>query len=325
MSQILNQLATIQVSEENVHDLALDDIYRTFRDNLGKLNNLKNFRAGFEKQNALKRWWFKDDLHNAQLDAVQIQSEFSKTIGQLVMLSIMKSKRLSEQQGQLNHQQHELKAQADGIAQHALELQHQHRVLAEQSETLKTVVDDYFKSKGLTDEDVQKLINIVSEVKTTKDTMLSEFAARTENVELLCKDMTAQMKFVWSKADDQLSTNSEYVRSSIQALQKENKLELDNYTAKQIERDDFYQSKINSISDGLNAQAMLVSETCNSISTQKNEMTAFAQQMQKHQTQQDSLEKWASGRLQGLRIFVAFSSVVGPILVLSIARLFKWI
>lgn len=325
MSQILTQLATIEVPEKVAHDLGLKDIFKNFSENLEKLDDLKNFRTGFEKQNALKRWWFKDDLQNAQLDAVQIQSEFSKAIGQLMMLSIMKSKMLSEQQGQLHSQQHKLKEQADGIAQHALELQHQHRVLAAQSETLKTVVDDYFKSKGLTDEDVLKLINIVSEVKITKEAMLSEFASRTKSVELLCEEMSAQMKSVWSKADDQFRTSSEYVRLSIQALQKANKLELDDYIAKQIERDDFYQSKLSSISDGLNTQAMLISENCSSVSNQKNEVNAFAQQMQKKQMKQDSFEKWASGRLHGLSIFVAFSSVIGPFFALSIARFFKWI
>ena len=144
MSQIINQLATIELSDEVLQGLDIGSIYQNFNKNYRNLDSLKNFKTEYEKKNAVMRWWHNDKLQDAQLNSAEVQAEFSKTIGQLMMLSIMQSKKLSEQQTQLNEQQGKLKSQADGIAEHAGELQNQHQVLAEQSEKLETLVHEYF-------------------------------------------------------------------------------------------------------------------------------------------------------------------------------------
>jgi len=193
MPEVLNELATIDVSQEAIEQLDLANIYRNFSEQYRKLDDLRKFRSDYEKENRLVRWWHNDKLRDAQLDSAEVQAEFSKTIGQLMLLSILQSKRLAEQQGQLNSQQGRLKEQADGIARHADELQKQHAALADQSLKLENLVHEYFALKGLTEEGAQKLIDIATEVKSTKEGMLSAFAERTQHVEEICGELSGQM------------------------------------------------------------------------------------------------------------------------------------
>lgn len=185
MNEILNELATIEVSSEVLQQMELDKIYESFRSNYQKLDGLKNFRESYEKKGRLMRWWHNDKLRDAQLDSAEVQAEFSKTIGQLMMLSIMQSKELTEQQTQINAQQGKLKRQADGIEQNAEQLQQQHTTLAEQSAKLETLVHEYFALKGLTEEGAQKLIDIANDIKATKSSMLDEFSNRAGQLERL--------------------------------------------------------------------------------------------------------------------------------------------
>lgn len=221
MSQIINELANIDVSSEVLQQLDVGSIYQSFRKNYWKLDDLKNFRSDYEKKNKLARWWHNDKLRDAQLDSAEVQAEFSKAIGQLILISIIQSKKLYEQQTQLNEQQGKLRKQADGIAEHAGELQKQHQVLAEQSGKLKTLVEEYFALKGLTEEGAQKLIDIAREVKVTKDGMLLEFATRSKDVEALCSDVTSQMASLSKQVNHQMHQGLEQTQSAIDALQQE--------------------------------------------------------------------------------------------------------
>lgn len=221
MSQIINELATIEVSNEVLQQLDLGKISQSFIKTYRKLDDLKTFRSDYEKNNWLTRWWHNDKLREAQLDSAEVQAEFSKTIGQMMVISIMQSKKLSEQQTQLNEQQSKLKMQADGIAEHAGELRKQHQVLAEQSAKLETLVHEYFALKGLTEDGAQKLINIATEVKSTKEGMLQEFAARAKDVEALCGDVTSQMASLSAQVNDQIYQSAEQIESAIVALQQE--------------------------------------------------------------------------------------------------------
>lgn len=226
MSQIINELATIEVSNEVLQQLDLGGIYKSFSKNYQKLDDLKNFRSDYEKKNRLMRWWHNDKLRDAQLDSAEVQAEFSKTIGQLMMISIMQSKKLAEQQTQLNEQQNKLRTQADGIAEHAGELQKQHQVLAEQSAKQETLVREYFALKGLTEDGAQKLIDIAKDIKSTKEGMLQDFTARTKDIEVLFGDVMSQMTSLSAQVNDQIHQSAEQVQSEIAALRQETQEEL---------------------------------------------------------------------------------------------------
>lgn len=226
MSQIINELATIEVSNEILQQLDMDGIYASFSKNYRKLDELKDFRSDYEKKNRLMRWWHNDKLRDAQLDSAEVQAEFSKTIGQLMILSIMQSRKLSEQQTQLNEQQGKLKLQADGIARHAGELQKQHHVLAEQSEKLETLVHEYFALKGLTEDGAQRLIEIAGEVKATKQSLLDEFSVRAGEVEILCGDVRHQMEALSAGVAEQIRLSAEQAWAATLALQHETREQL---------------------------------------------------------------------------------------------------
>lgn len=221
MSNIINDLASIEVSNEALHRLDVDGIYQDFSRNYQRLDDLKRFRKDFDNKNALMRWWHNDKLKDAHLDSAEVQAEFSKTIAQLMMISIMQSKKLAEQQVQLNEQQGNLRRQADGIVKHAGELQKQHHVLAEQAVQLETLVHEYFALKGLTEDGAQKLIDIACEVKATKDKMLQAFALRAKDVEVLCSDLASQMVLLSAQINDQIRQCAEQAQLGVNALQYE--------------------------------------------------------------------------------------------------------
>lgn len=325
MSQIINQLATIELSDEVLQGLDIGSIYQNFNKNYRNLDNLKKFKTEYEKKNAVMRWWHNDKLRDAQLDSAEVQAEFSKTIGQLMLLSIMQSKKLSEQQTQLNKQQGKLKSQADGIAEHAGELQNQHQVLAKQSKKLETLMHEYFELKGLTEDGAQRLITIAQEVKATKDGLLQEFARRAKNVEVLCDEVATQMASVSSQADEQFRLSSEQTQSSIQALQKETRHELGAFSTKLAEQEATYQEKLRLIEGVLNAQTMRATEIDNALSAQKDGLIACARQQETYQVQKVLFEKKISDRLNRLGIIFACSSVITLIMLFGIARLMKWI
>lgn len=221
MSHVVDELARIEVSNELLLNLDVNGIYRSFSENYKRLDDLKNFRSDYEKKNWLTRWWHNDKLRDAQLNSLEVQAEFSKTIGQLVVLGIVQSKQLAEQQTGLNEQQGELKAQANGIVEQALELKRQHHVLAEQSQRLETLVNEYFALKGLTEEGAQKLVEIATEVKATKQSMLNEFATRTTEVEALCNDVRDEMGALSADVAGQMKSSAEESLAAIIAQKKE--------------------------------------------------------------------------------------------------------
>lgn len=193
MTEILTKLASIEVSSEVLQEIEVEKIYESFRTNFLKLGDLKKFRDEYEKKSRLMRWWHNDKLRDAQLNSTEVQAEFSKTIGQLMMISVIQSKRLAEQQMYLLAQQGQLKKQSDGIDQNTTLLQMQHARLAEQSTKLETLVHDYFALKGLTEEGAQKLIEIANEVKAAKSSMLDEFSSRSAALERLGDDLKSRI------------------------------------------------------------------------------------------------------------------------------------
>ena len=221
MSQLINNLATIEISQEIVNQLDLESIYSNFSKNYRKLDDLKDFRSDYEKKNKLMRWWHNDKLRDAQLDSAEVQAEFSKTIGQLMMISIMQSKRLAEQQQQLNTQQGKLKEQADGIAEQAQQLQKQHHTLAEQSEELEKLVTEYFALKGLTEKGAEKLIAISKEIKGTKESMLHEFSQRAADMEAAQSSMLSKANALCDHLSKQFQSHVDMNQSALSLLEYE--------------------------------------------------------------------------------------------------------
>lgn len=221
MSQIINQLATIQVSDDVLKHLDINNLYESFHDKYRKLDDLKKFRSDYEQKGAVMRWWHNDKLRDAQLDSAEVQAEFSKTLGQLMMLGIMQSRRLTEQQGQLNEQQKKLQSQANGIAEQADVLQRQHVKLAQQSHQLENLVHDYFALKGLTEEGAQKLIAIANEVRTTKESMLFEVDQYSQDMQVRCADALDRLQAFSAEADARIQQAQDKNQQAVNAAQQQ--------------------------------------------------------------------------------------------------------
>ena len=174
-----------------------------------------------EKKNWLGRLWHRGDLRDAQMDSAQVQADFSKSIGQLMMISIMQSKMLSSQQTILNEQQSGLKAQADHIEMHANDLAAQHLVLKEQSERLENLVKDYFALKGLTDKGAEALIKIAKEVKGTKSDMLAKFEEHVTNLKALCSRLSSQVDERVAQVDSQMQAATMKIEMAFRSFQQD--------------------------------------------------------------------------------------------------------
>lgn len=325
MSQIINELAKIDVGNDVLQQMDIGGVYQSFSKTFRKLDDLKNFRTEYEKKNKIARWWHNDKLLDAQLDSAEVQAEFSKTIGQLMLISIMQSKKLSEQQTELNDQQCKLKAQADGIAKHADELQVQHQVLAEQSQKLEILVRDYFELKGLTEHGAQKLIEIAYEVKATKDQMLEEFALRAEGVETVCAEMQSHMDSVSANIDERIYQSEEKTQARIASLQCDARDAHASYESRQRAHQEATQDALNL---GLEKLARSQRESEARLHTQQAVLESRAsdlvEQQQIHRNAMTSLQQGVSRSLKRMRYEAAGFSLVLLGLVGTLAHLMRW-
>jgi chromosome segregation ATPase len=353
MSQLINELARIEVSSDALQQLDVGNIYRDFSNNYRKLDDLKNFRTEYEKKNRLMRWWHNDKLRDAHLDSAEVQAEFSKTIGQLMMIGIMQSKKLSEQQTQLNSQQGDLKKQADGIAEHAATLQQQHEVLAKQSEKLETLVKEYFDLKGLTEDGAQKLVEIGKEIKATKNDMLEQFAVRAQGLESLHNEVASRMASLSAEVTDRVASVEKQTRSELIELAQENqkmilasesalqrahestkadfhqslsalRQDLQASVANQLQQEQAHAQKIGSLEGGLSAQAAQISGMSKELSALKTELAGYAQRQNADQEKTARLMQEFSDRMGKLTIGVVCTGLATLVLMGTTLHLLKW-
>lgn len=252
LSNITQELSTIEISPEIMHQLDIRQIYESFRSNYQKLDDLKKFRTEYERKNAVTRWWHNDKLRDAQLNSAEVQAEFSKTIGQLMVLSIAQSKKLVAQQNLLNNQQSKLQEQANTITRQTSKLQAQHQTLVEHSKTidaqhvkldqqqteLKKVMDAYFDLKGLDEDRLQKLVEIgkkavavEKEVQATKNEILYSFQNHKKE---LSEQLEARLKAQQQKTLQSLNENAQVLTQSqfsMESKQQKKNLALDSSLA----------------------------------------------------------------------------------------------
>lgn len=177
MTELIRQMTAIELPQDLLDRVDVEGLVRNFRDKLKKLDDFRRIRDDHESRSFWKRLGdaitFDDTMENAQLDAVETQASFSKAIGQLMVISIEQSQRLHRQQEQLSAQQGAIKEQTRRIEQHTEKLQEQHEILSKQNSDLEKLVTDFFELRGLTQEGAKMLIAIASDVKATRDHLLS--------------------------------------------------------------------------------------------------------------------------------------------------------
>ncbi len=209
MTELIRQMSKIQVPEDLLRQIDVEGLINDFRKNFKRLDDFRKTRSVYENRGFWKKLGdaitFDDTMENAQLDAVETQAAFSKAIGQLMVMSIVQSQRLQQQQEQLSTQQEIIKDQTQRIERHTFELQDQHELLAKQNSDLEKLVNDYFELRGLTQEGAKKLIAIANEVQGTRDALLRSVDESLERVSKQVNDELHQAAENASSFKDHIS------------------------------------------------------------------------------------------------------------------------
>lgn len=194
MELIIKDMAKAQVSEDMLKQVDMNSLMKDFQSDYNKLDDMKQARARHENQGFVMRWFNSNELKNAQLDAVELQSSFSKKLGQLMVISIMQSQLLNKQQGELKTQQEKIQNQAEEIAKANKKISDKQQTLCKHQAQLNKLIDDYFNLKGLTAEGAKKLIAIAEEVKQTKTDLLKSVSHSVNQVQCLADSQTQQLQ-----------------------------------------------------------------------------------------------------------------------------------
>lgn len=208
MTELIRQMSQIHVPEDLLRQIDMDGVINDFRKNFKRLDDFRKTRSAYENRGFWKKLGdaitFDDTMENAKLDAVETQAAFSKAIGQLMVMSIVQSQRLQQQQEQLSTQQGIIKDQTQRIERHTLELQDQHELLAQQSTDLEKLVNDYFELRGLTQEGAKKLITVANEVQGTRDALLRSVDESLNSASKQLNDVLDQVSERTSSLEDNI-------------------------------------------------------------------------------------------------------------------------
>lgn len=183
MSKVIAQLASTVPSDDLLSRIDIADVYEKFHSTFKRLDDFKRLRDEHEQRNFLGRLFHRGELKNAQLDAQEVQAEFSKTLAQLMVISSLQAQQLTEQQGQLADQQKTLDAKAEELARQNTRLEQHQAVIKHQATGLRQYVTDLLKVQGLTDEHGEMLISIAKEVMETRDRLLADFDNRMQQMQ----------------------------------------------------------------------------------------------------------------------------------------------
>lgn len=183
MSNIVAQLASTVSSHDLLAKIDIAEVHEEFHRIFRRLDDFKKARDEHEQRSFFGRLFNRDELKNAQLDAQEVQAEFSKILAQLMVISSLQAQQLTEQQGQLVEQQKNLDAKAKELGRQNLRLEQHQAEIKHQAAELRQYVTDLLKVQGLTDEHGEMLISIAKEVMETRDRLLADFDNRTQYVQ----------------------------------------------------------------------------------------------------------------------------------------------
>ncbi|WP_434605603.1 hypothetical protein [Pseudomonas sp. R1-7] len=203
MSKVISQLASTVPSDDLLARIDIAEVYEKFHSTFKRLDDFKRVRDEHEQRNFLGRLFHRGELKNAQLDAQEVQAEFSKTLAQLMVISSLQAQQLTEQQGQLADQQKTLDAKAEELARQNMRLEQHQTVIKHQAAGLRQYVTDLLKVQGLTDEHGEMLISIAKEVMETRDRLLTDFDNRMRQVQAALDEQQQVLREV---LDEQAST-----------------------------------------------------------------------------------------------------------------------
>ncbi|MEG0859923.1 MAG: hypothetical protein RSD81_13360 [Pseudomonas sp.] len=215
MSKVIAQLASTVPSDDLLAQIDIAEVYDKFHSTFKRLDDFKRVRDEHEQRSFLGRLFNRGELKNAQLDAQEVQAEFSKTLAQLMVISSLQAQQLTEQQKQLGEQQMMLDAKAEELGRQNIRLEQHQAVIKHQAANLRAYVTDLLKVQGLTDEHGEMLISIAKEVMETRDRLLEDFDKRMQQVQ---GALDEQQQLLREVLDEQASTLEQRLAQLQQAI-----------------------------------------------------------------------------------------------------------
>lgn len=206
MTDMIARLADVKPPAELLLQVDMAEIFEKFHTTFKRLDDFKNVRDRHEQRGFLGRLFNGKELKEAQLDAQELQAEFSKTLAQLMVISTVQSQQLVEQQKQLGVQQKDLEEKADALASHTRQLETHQANIQQQAAELRRYVTNLLNVQGLTDEHAHRLIEIAEDVTSTRDRLIQQFDARMETIDAsLTQQSVATGKSI-AELEEQLGT-----------------------------------------------------------------------------------------------------------------------
>lgn len=218
MFDVIDQLAGIPMDDSALDQLDLTNVFENFVRNYKKLDDLKNFRSDYEQRNFLSRWWDNDKLKDAQLDSAEVQAEFSKTIGQLVAISLFQAQKINRQQQKLTEHQHTIKEQVEAGRQHTKEIERQQKIQCEQAEKIHQLVENYIAVKGISDESIRRLAAIVAKINATKEEFFAESRRVDESLSFELKNISGWARSALDQLDGRINAGNALFKNELQSL-----------------------------------------------------------------------------------------------------------
>ncbi|SSW69991.1 hypothetical protein [Achromobacter agilis] len=218
MTNVIAQLASVKLPTGLLDQVDINEVYERFRTTFNRLDDLKKARDRHEQRGFLGRLFNGSELKSAQLDAQEVQAEFSKTLAQLMMITTLQSQQLVDQQQLLHRQQEDLKSKARSLAEHNARLEQHQAEIKEQSTEVKRLVEGLLTVNGLTEEHAEQLIQVAEDVFNTKQSMLEQVDQQRSEIE----NALAQ-------TNERLSANLQALRAEGQARHGELQTRLDTH------------------------------------------------------------------------------------------------
>lgn len=179
MTTAIVQLAAVELPSGLLQQFSINEILERFRATYSRLDDLKKVRDRHEQRSFLGRLFKGGELKDAQLDAQELQAEFSKTLAQLMIMVTLQAQQLTEQQAQLSRHQKDLKDKAQSLSEHNTSLeQHQAEIHAQAAE-MKDLVNGLLKVNGLTEDHAIVLIRMAEEVSGAKQELINRVEQHT--------------------------------------------------------------------------------------------------------------------------------------------------
>lgn len=213
---IISEMSQITIGNDLLKQVDIQGLFKNFNDDYNSLGEFQKTRDAYEKRGTRKKivdfFTFDKTMENAQLSATEIQANFSKSLGELMIISVVQSQSLQQQQEQLAKQQGIIKNQTEQTEIHTHELEKQHEVLAKQSDELNTLLNNFLTFKGLTSERIDQLSSIVQSMESIRDSLLNAVDDKIKESHVW---VSKQQEKTLIDISSQTSVLEEYVKQNI--------------------------------------------------------------------------------------------------------------